>query len=50
MILFIITLVWMTMVVISSVRPSIDTTSDGWVILWYNSKKDTRSFIRLFRK
>ena len=50
MILFIITLVWMAMVVISSVRPSIDTTSDGWVILWYNSNKNTRSFIKLYQK
>lgn len=50
MFLFIITLIWMTLVVISSVRPSLDTTSDGWVILWYNSNQNTRSFIKLYRK
>lgn len=50
MFLFIITLIWMTLVVISSVRPSIDVTSDGWVILWYNSKRNTRSFVKLYKK
>jgi hypothetical protein len=50
MILFIITLVWMVLVIIASISPSLDTTSDGWVILWYNSKKNTRSFIKLYRK
>ena len=50
MILFIITLVWMLLVVISSIRPSLDTTSGGWVILWYNSKQNTRSYIKLYKK
>jgi len=50
MVSFIITLIWMVMVIIASIRPSLDTTADGWVILWYNSKKNTRSFIKLYRK
>ncbi len=50
MALFIITLLWVILIIISSFKPNVDVTPDGWVILWYNSKQNTRSFIKLYRK